>query len=64
MKVPRVDRDKCIGDGSCAELCPEMFELDAEGKAHVMNEEGDCDLELVVESCPVKAISLVEKEPA
>ncbi len=62
MKVPRVDRAKCIGDGSCVALCPEMFELDAEGKAHVIGEEGNCDLELVAESCPAKAISLVEKD--
>jgi len=62
LKVPRVDRDKCIGDGSCVALCPEIFELDAEGKARVIGEEGDCDLELVAESCPAKAISLVGKE--
>ena len=26
MKV-RVDEDSCVGDGTCAEVCPEVFEM-------------------------------------
>jgi ferredoxin len=38
-----------------------MFKVFLEGKSHVIKEEGNCDLELVVDSCPVSAISLVDK---
>jgi len=38
-----------------------MFELLPEGKSSVIKEEGGCDLDLVVSSCPVQAISLIEK---
>ncbi|MDI9608688.1 MAG: ferredoxin [Candidatus Verstraetearchaeota archaeon] len=58
-KVPRVDRDLCIGCGNCTVVCPEVFELDHEGKSQVVNEMGKCDLEYAVSSCPVGAISLL-----
>lgn len=58
-KVPRVDRDLCIGCGNCTVVCPEVFELDQEGKSRVINVEGKCDLDYAVSSCPVGAISLV-----
>ncbi|MCQ5377676.1 MAG: ferredoxin [Candidatus Methanomethylicia archaeon] len=61
MLVPKIDRDLCIGCGTCASICPEMFELLPEGKSHVIKEEGPCDLQYVVESCPVSAIYLVER---
>ena len=58
-KVPRVDRGLCIGCGNCTLICPEVFELDQEGKSRVINEAGKCDLDYAVSSCPVGAISLV-----
>jgi len=61
VKVPHVDQDLCVGCGTCVALCPEMFELLPEGKSSVIKEEGGCDLDLVVSSCPVQAISLIEK---
>ncbi|MEJ5293178.1 MAG: ferredoxin [Candidatus Methanosuratincola sp.] len=58
-KVPRVDRNLCIGCGNCTIVCPDVFGLDQEGKSHVINEAGRCDLEYAASSCPVGAISLV-----
>ena len=27
MKV-KIDKDVCVGDGTCAEMCPEVFEME------------------------------------
>lgn len=58
MVVPVVDREKCIGCGLCVSLCPDTFELDDDGKSHVIGDCGKCDCKEVVESCPVGAISM------
>jgi len=54
----KVDPNKCIGCGVCASMCPEVFELGDDGKSHVKNPEGKCNLEEVAKSCPAGAISL------
>lgn len=54
----KVDQSKCIGCGLCVSLCPDVFELDDEGKSRVKNPEGECNLEEAANSCPVGAISL------
>lgn len=58
MKI-KVDRNKCIGCGACASICPsgfEMFEGKArEKKAEVKKLTCEKDAE---ESCPVGAISI------
>ena len=57
-----VDKDKCIGCGFCASMCPDVFEMKDDGKAHVKNpkgcESGSCDCKSVAENCPVKAITV------
>jgi ferredoxin len=58
MRIPKVDKDKCIGCGLCVSLCPGVFAFDEEGKSRVKNPSGVCDFEEVIESCPVEAISL------
>lgn len=61
MKVPVIDCELCIGCGSCAELCPEVFEMrDEEGKAYVIAEDkcDVCDCEEAAGICPVEAITL------
>lgn len=54
-----VDFGACEGCGTCAELCPDVFEIRDE-KSWVLKEEGveGCDLEEIVQSCPTEAISV------
>ena len=54
-----INQEECIGCGTCAELCPEVFEMnEEEEKAHVKapNSDADCVNE-AIDSCPVEAIS-------
>jgi ferredoxin len=60
MKLPRVDKEICIGCGTCTVLAPGTFKLGADGKAEVINPPGDPEEKIqdAVDSCPVKAITL------
>lgn len=53
-----VDQELCIGCGVCMSLCPDVFELQNNGKAEVINGDNcdNCDCEDVVNNCPVGAI--------
>jgi len=59
-----VDREKCQGIGACVGTAPDVFEIDSEGKAVVINAEGaDDDTVLAAaEACPLEAISLYDEE--
>jgi ferredoxin len=59
-----VDRGLCIGAGDCVDTAPEVFQLDEEDKAVVMDPDG-ADVDLVLEAahgCPVSAISVQGEE--
>jgi len=34
-----LERDKCIGCGSCVAICPKYFELIEDGKSHIVGAE-------------------------
>lgn len=57
-----VDREKCQGIGACVGAAPDVFELDSEAKAVVINAEGaDRDtILLAAEACPLEAILLFD----
>ena len=57
-----IDQELCVGCGACASLCPEVFELQDDGKAKVVNESSHekCDYDMVINSCPVGAIKVEE----
>ena len=56
-----VDEDLCTGCGLCEQTCSEVFELGADGVAHV-KDDADCDdagcCEQAAEQCPVDAITV------
>jgi ferredoxin len=54
-----IDQDECIGCESCVEICPDVFEMDADGeKAVVTNPDSTADcVEEAIETCPNEAIS-------
>ncbi len=59
-----VDRGLCIGSADCVETAPDVFELDEEDKARVIDPDG-ADLEDVLEAarnCPVTAIFVIGEE--
>jgi ferredoxin len=54
-----VDQDECIGCESCVEICPEVFEMDADGeKATVIAPDSTLDcVDEAIDTCPNEAIS-------
>lgn len=57
-----VDREKCQGIGACVGAAPDVFEIDSEGKAVVIDAEGADKDEaiLAAEACPLEAIAVFE----
>lgn len=60
MRVKIEPRDDCVSDGICAEECPDVFTMDDDGLASVINGEPDESLREAVltaaEECPVDII--------
>jgi len=64
-----LERDKCIGCGSCQAVCPKYWKLSDDGKADLIGskqsnknhelevEEAGCNQE-AVEACPVQCIQI------
>jgi ferredoxin len=60
-----IDRSLCSGFGSCAELAPEVFEVDDGGLASLRVGRSDDPAVLEAASaCPMAAISVVEEQVA
>lgn len=60
MSNPKVDKEKCIGCGTCVALAGASFKFDENGKAEEIIPAGD-DAETVKmasDSCPVQAIEI------
>jgi ferredoxin len=57
-----VNKEKCIGCGSCTFVYPEMFYLDEDGKSAVKKVEkiNEQKLTAAKNSCPVEAIEIEE----
>jgi len=65
MKVA-VDRSTCVGHAQCSAICPSVFGSDELGYAVLVTADGvvpagdEGDARLAVDSCPERALSLVE----
>jgi len=68
MKI-KLERDKCIGCGSCQAVCPKYFALKEDGKSSVIGaqSEGETDVletekvecaEQAAQACPVQCIHI------
>jgi ferredoxin len=59
-----VDRGVCIGSGDCVDTAPDVFQLDDEDKAVVIDPDG-APLDDVLQAagnCPVSAIFVIGEE--
>ncbi len=59
-----IDRDLCIGNQSCVNVAPEVFELDDEDITSVKPDAPVIDrarLAEACESCPVSALTLLDE---
>jgi ferredoxin len=60
----RVDRALCIGSGDCVDTAPDVFQLDDEEKAVVVDPDGASvdDVITAAGNCPVSAIFVVGED--
>jgi len=68
MAKIKLEREKCIGCGSCAAICAKYFEITDDGKSHIKGsnkqevEELEIDkiecAESAAEACPVQCIQI------
>jgi ferredoxin len=60
-----IDRSLCSGFGSCVELAPDVFELDAAGTAALrIGRSADPAVLDAAAACPMAAIEVIEIEAA
>jgi len=60
-----IDRSLCSGFAACAELAPDVFEVDVGGKATVRVGRSDDPTVLdAAAACPMAAIQVIEREAA
>jgi ferredoxin len=59
-----VDRGLCIGSGDCVDTAPDVFQLDDEDKAVVVDPDGAPvdDILQAASNCPVSAIFVIGEE--
>ena len=59
-----VDRGLCIGSGDCVDTAPDVFQLDEEDKAVVVDPDGASldDILSAAGNCPVSAIFVVGED--
>jgi ferredoxin len=59
-----VDRDRCVGSGTCEALAPAVFEVDDDGVLAVLRpapaEDQLADVREAVQACPTRALALTD----
>jgi len=63
MKKIKINKEKCLGCGSCTIIYPEMFFIDEDGKVEIkdLKEIDEEKLQSAIDACPVEAIEKAEK---
>ena len=56
-KKAKVDQDTCIGCGLCVGCHSSIFELNDDGKATVVADGDETEVDDAIANCPVQAIS-------
>jgi ferredoxin len=62
MRV-QIDKDACLGEETCVEICPDVFEMKdeaASAKMEIIPEELEIACREAAEACPAEAI-LIKK---
>lgn len=59
MKIT-VDASTCVGCGLCEQFCPEVFQVQGDGIAHVLSQScsADHNLKEIADNCPVNCIKV------
>lgn len=62
MKTLVIDKNTCIGCGTCAAISPKVFKMSDDGKAEVIDQEAETEenIQNSIDSCPVQAIAWKE----
>lgn len=57
-----VDEPICIGCTLCTQICPNVFEMNDDGKSYAKNPEADTEenIQQAVDACPVSCIKWKE----
>jgi ferredoxin len=59
-KTPTINKDLCLGCGTCMAICPQGFGMGDDGKATVLGEVEEAELKTVISGCPAGAIGIKE----
>lgn len=59
MAKVTVDASTCVGCGLCEQACPQVFQVQDDGLAHVKTQVStSCNLQEVAQQCPVESIKV------
>ncbi len=61
MYEVKVDKNKCIGCGTCVNVCPQGVFVMKDGKAEAVNQKACVGCRACEASCPADAIKVTEK---
>jgi len=64
MRRLEISRELCTGAKICTIIAPDVFEMDDEEKAYIVDQEGSDEetIQRAINQCPEKAIFWIEKE--
>lgn len=61
MKIS-INRERCIGCRSCAEICPEVFKMNAQEKSEVYGEVTESVVDAVEDAMAICPVFAIERE--